>query len=219
MGIANNAADENDLAKFIGRGRIAAQSYTRPHASESRPSREKLEQLAVGGRNNHDEEGAYNSVQDLARARLQQDREKVSYQGQDRLEQGRQQGEKTTADDADNEDEENNESSGCNSSAVNGDNNINDEDDAQVKPATTTTKEEKHQQFEVRWEGDDDPSNPVNMKRAKKWTIVLIVSAGSACVYVLPCPPLHLDSPSSTLSPLPFPFLPPRSLLFFSIPF
>ena len=36
--------------------------------------------------------------------------------------------------------------------------------------------------FEVKWEGDDDPMSPRNMRRGKKWLVVLIVSAGSTCV-------------------------------------
>ena len=38
--------------------------------------------------------------------------------------------------------------------------------------------------FEVQWDGDNDPMNPRSMGRARKWVIVLIVSASSLCVYV-----------------------------------
>ena len=37
-------------------------------------------------------------------------------------------------------------------------------------------------EFEVKWDGDDDPMNPRNMSHGRKWVIVLIVSAGSTCV-------------------------------------
>ena len=37
--------------------------------------------------------------------------------------------------------------------------------------------------FEVHWEGgDSDPMNPRSMKVARKWVVVLIVSASSLCV-------------------------------------
>ena len=37
--------------------------------------------------------------------------------------------------------------------------------------------------FEVHWDGgDSDPVNPRNFSKAKKWIVVLIVSASSVCV-------------------------------------
>jgi hypothetical protein len=39
-------------------------------------------------------------------------------------------------------------------------------------------------EFEVTWDGDDDPMNPRSMPYARKWIIVIIVSASSLCVYV-----------------------------------
>jgi hypothetical protein len=37
--------------------------------------------------------------------------------------------------------------------------------------------------FEVHWEdGDNDPSNPRSMSLARKWLVVIIVSASSLCV-------------------------------------
>jgi hypothetical protein len=39
-------------------------------------------------------------------------------------------------------------------------------------------------EFEVTWDGDDDPMNPRSMAYARKWIIVIIVSASSLCVYV-----------------------------------
>lgn len=35
----------------------------------------------------------------------------------------------------------------------------------------------------VRWD-ENDPENPKNMNRARKWLIAVIVSLGSVCVYV-----------------------------------
>lgn len=37
-------------------------------------------------------------------------------------------------------------------------------------------------QFQVQWDGRDDPMNPKNLSKGKKWMVVLIVSAGSTCV-------------------------------------
>ncbi|KAI4721507.1 MFS general substrate transporter [Aureobasidium sp. EXF-10727] len=37
-------------------------------------------------------------------------------------------------------------------------------------------------EFEVTWDGDDDPINPRSMAYARKWIIVIIVSASSLCV-------------------------------------
>ena len=42
--------------------------------------------------------------------------------------------------------------------------------------------EERGNEFEVQWDGDDDPMNPRNMSKVRKWVIVAIVSAGSTCV-------------------------------------
>jgi hypothetical protein len=40
--------------------------------------------------------------------------------------------------------------------------------------------------FEVHWEdGDNDPLNPRSMSFARKWLVVIIVSASSLCVYVI----------------------------------
>ena len=39
-----------------------------------------------------------------------------------------------------------------------------------------------HKQFEVRFDGDSDSLNPRSFSKIRKWTIVLIVSAGSTCV-------------------------------------
>ena len=39
-------------------------------------------------------------------------------------------------------------------------------------------------EFEVHWDGDNDPMNPRSMSKPRKWVIVLIISASSLCVYV-----------------------------------
>jgi hypothetical protein len=39
-------------------------------------------------------------------------------------------------------------------------------------------------EFEVAWDGDDDPMNPRSMPYARKWIIIMILSASSLCVYV-----------------------------------
>lgn len=39
-------------------------------------------------------------------------------------------------------------------------------------------------EFEVTWDGDDDPMNPKSMPYARKWVIITILSASSLCVYV-----------------------------------
>lgn len=46
----------------------------------------------------------------------------------------------------------------------------------------------------VTWEGDDDPMNPRSMSKARKWLVVIIVSASSLCVSVLSNAPTHLLS-------------------------
>lgn len=47
---------------------------------------------------------------------------------------------------------------------------------------TNDDDEEERRKFEVRWEGKDDPMDPKNMSKVKKWVVVYIVSAGSTCV-------------------------------------
>ena len=36
--------------------------------------------------------------------------------------------------------------------------------------------------FEVGWDGPDDPMNPKNMKKTKKWLVVMTLAFGSLCV-------------------------------------
>ena len=47
---------------------------------------------------------------------------------------------------------------------------------------TTSKKATTHENFIVGWDGDDDPLNPMNLSLARKWIIVLILSAGAFCV-------------------------------------
>lgn len=70
-------------------------------------------------------------------------------------------------------------------------------------------------EFEVTWDGDDDPMNPRSMPYARKWIIVIIVSASSLCVYVVfsslfrrnstsrPCSAWHFVSPPALADPPP----------------
>ncbi|KAL8715900.1 MAG: hypothetical protein Q9220_000567 [cf. Caloplaca sp. 1 TL-2023] len=67
-----------------------------------------------------------------------------------------------------------------------------DEDDVEEARRQGNAEEKE---FEVRWEGDDDPMNPRSMSKARKWSIVLIASSSSACVYVLTFPVMTFISP------------------------
>lgn len=40
------------------------------------------------------------------------------------------------------------------------------------------------EEFEVKWEGQDDPGNPRSMSKFRKWLCTWVVSLGSLCVYV-----------------------------------
>ena len=42
--------------------------------------------------------------------------------------------------------------------------------------------QDPNKQFEVRFDGDSDPMNPRSFSKFRKWTIVIVVSAGSTCV-------------------------------------
>ena len=41
---------------------------------------------------------------------------------------------------------------------------------------------DEEKEYEVGWDGDQDPMNPKNMSTGRKWVIVLVLSSGSACV-------------------------------------
>ncbi|ORY17439.1 benomyl/methotrexate resistance protein [Clohesyomyces aquaticus] len=59
---------------------------------------------------------------------------------------------------------------------------FNDDDGRPNIPSGDTTDAE----FTVAWDGDSDPDNPRSMGKARRWVIVLIVSASSLCVYLEP---------------------------------
>ena len=44
-------------------------------------------------------------------------------------------------------------------------------------------KTDPRKQFEVTWDGEDDPMNPRTMSKARKWLIVAILATSSTCVY------------------------------------
>ena len=48
-------------------------------------------------------------------------------------------------------------------------------------------------QFEVQWDGDNDPMNPRSRSKPRKWLVVLLVSTSSLCVYVNTCL-LHVNT-------------------------
>lgn len=53
----------------------------------------------------------------------------------------------------------------------------------EVEDDTIDDVNDPERAFEVRWDGGDaDPGNPRSMSTARKWLIVLVVSAGSSCV-------------------------------------
>lgn len=64
-----------------------------------------------------------------------------------------------------------------------------DETNGQIEPHSdepkleTSNQDHKYEkQYEVSWDGDQDPMNPKRMSKARKWLIVLILSACSSCV-------------------------------------
>lgn len=40
----------------------------------------------------------------------------------------------------------------------------------------------QRKEFEVTWDGEDDPMNPRTMSKARKWLIVTIAATSSTCV-------------------------------------
>ena len=54
--------------------------------------------------------------------------------------------------------------------------------DDEEAPAKNENGEDPEKEFEVQWDGDQDPMNPRNMSKTRKWIVVAIVSAGSTCV-------------------------------------
>jgi len=57
-------------------------------------------------------------------------------------------------------------------------------DDEQVASQDDERPHDTEKEFEVRWDGEDDPMNPRSMSKLRKWLIVMIVSWSSLCVYV-----------------------------------
>ena len=51
---------------------------------------------------------------------------------------------------------------------------------------TAVGEDTNEKEFEVTWDGDEDPMNPRSMAHARKWVIIIILSASSLCVYVEP---------------------------------
>ena len=54
--------------------------------------------------------------------------------------------------------------------------------DDEENPKDAEKCQDPNKQFEVRFDGDSDPMNPKSFSKFRKWTIVIIVSAGSTCV-------------------------------------
>ena len=54
--------------------------------------------------------------------------------------------------------------------------------DDEEAPRKTENGDDPEKEFEVSWDGDQDPMNPRNMSNGRKWIVVAIVSAGSTCV-------------------------------------
>lgn len=54
--------------------------------------------------------------------------------------------------------------------------------DDEEAPRKTENGDDPEKEFEVQWDGDQDPMNPRNMSNGRKWIVVAIVSAGSTCV-------------------------------------
>lgn len=49
-------------------------------------------------------------------------------------------------------------------------------------PSKAENEVDHENEYEVQWDGDNDPMNPRYFSKGRKWLIVLIVSAGSTCV-------------------------------------
>lgn len=65
-----------------------------------------------------------------------------------------------------------------------GNNNGQDRLSKDEESASTAMDDSNEKEFEVTWDGDDDPMNPKSMPYARKWSIVIILSLSSLCVYV-----------------------------------
>jgi hypothetical protein len=49
-------------------------------------------------------------------------------------------------------------------------------------PESPNTEDSEEKRWEVKWEGEHDPSNPRNREKWKKWCIVLIMASSALCV-------------------------------------
>ena len=56
------------------------------------------------------------------------------------------------------------------------------DEERQMPQETSETHAETEKEYEVKWDGDDDPMNPKSKSLARKWLIVLILAASSLCV-------------------------------------
>ena len=56
------------------------------------------------------------------------------------------------------------------------------EDEERSNIPSGDTAADAERQFEVTWDGDNDPMNPRSMPKLRRWLIVLVVSASSVCV-------------------------------------
>lgn len=55
-------------------------------------------------------------------------------------------------------------------------------EDESEEPENTDSPVEEKDYIEVKWDGDDDPMNPRNMKTWRKWVVVFTLAFGSLCV-------------------------------------
>jgi hypothetical protein len=51
-----------------------------------------------------------------------------------------------------------------------------------IRDAEAGPDNAEEKQFEVKWDGESDPMNPRNRKKAQKWMIVLIMASSALCV-------------------------------------
>lgn len=49
-------------------------------------------------------------------------------------------------------------------------------------PESPNAEEAEEKRWEVKWDGEQDPLNPRNRKKWKKWCIVLIMASSALCV-------------------------------------
>lgn len=57
-------------------------------------------------------------------------------------------------------------------------------EDSEEQTGSEAKEEGENGEIIVTWEGEDDPMSPRSISHARKWLIVLILSASSLCVYV-----------------------------------